>query len=143
MSSVFNIGPIAPERNPRINPQYYSPTIYVLQSIAAVSDFLTQVVTVKDNNFSVGQIIRFSIPYGDGMQQLNGQQATVMAIFDPTTFYVDISVIGSDAFNPLGNLTQDPFVIPIGDINSGSINSSGRINNLLYIDGSFKNISPQ
>ena len=140
MNPIF-VGPIAPERNPPIQPQDYKPKVFVIDQIVPINDEFTGVVTDIDNDFVVGQIIRFVIPKRDGMQPLNGQEAVVAYIFTPTVFIAEINALHFDSFNPLGNLTQDAFVIPVGDINTGAINSSGRINNLLYIRGAFINIS--
>lgn len=141
--SAFNSGPIAPERNPPINPQYYSPQLAVLSSITPISTFYTQIVTEKDNEFVVGQFVRFVIANFDGMQPLNGLQGIITSITNSTTFYVNIDTTQFGTFNSSGNPTQQSFVIPIGDVNSGAINSSGRINNLLYPEGAFINVSPQ
>ena len=139
----YNIGPLAAERNPPITPQYYSPNIAQISTITSISRFSTKVVTTEDNEFVVGQTVRFVIPPQDGMRQINGQQAYIFSIDNATTFYVRLDAVAFDAFNALGTTLQDPFVIAIGDVNSGQINSSGRINNLTYISGSFINISPQ
>lgn len=142
MSNPFNIGPQSGERNPPITADYYSPQLAVISSISSISQFATQVVTTEENEFVVGQIVRFIIPARDGMVQLNERQAIVTSITNSTTFIVDIDTTKMGTFNASTNTFQDPFVVPVGDINSGAINSSGRINNLLYISGSFKNIGP-
>jgi len=143
MSSPFNSGPIAPERNPPINVEFYSPRISVLDSVTPISQTQTRIVTTEDNQFVVGQVVRFNIPIGDGMEGLNGTQANVISITDATTFIVGFDTTGFNAFNSSGNSKQLPYVVPIGDVNSGPINSSGRINNTIYIQGSFINISPE
>lgn len=139
----YNIGPLAPERNPPITPEYYSPNIATLSTITPISRFSTRIVTTADNEFVVGQTVRFIIPPQDGMRQINGRQAYVTSIDNATTFYVQIDTLDFDTFNAAGTTLQDPFVIAIGDVNSGQINSSGRINNITYIPGSFINIGPQ
>lgn len=137
----FDVGPISPERNPPINPQYYSPNFAFIQSITPISSFSTQVVTTESNEFVVGQLIRFVIPYQDGMLGINEQTAYINSISSDTTFYAGIDATNMGSFNPMGTPYQQPMVIPVGDVNSGTINSSGRINNLLNIPGSFINIS--
>lgn len=143
MSSPFNTGPLSPERNPPINPQYYSPNIAIIESITSISQTVTEVVTTIDNEFVVGQLVRFVIPFGDGMRQLDEQQAYIISISSGTTFRVGIDTTTMGLFDASMNPRQEPFVVPVGDVNSGAINSSGRINNLLYIQGSFINVSPQ
>ncbi len=142
MSNAFNSGPQAPERNPAITPQYYYPNLSVLQSITPIDTFTTRVVTAAANQFVVGQLIRFVLPQRDGMYQINESQAYITSISNSTTFIVALNTLNIGTFNPNGTTLQKPFVIPVGDVNTGQINSMGRINNLLYIGGSFKNISP-
>ena len=67
MNPIF-VGPIAPERNPPIQPQDYKPKVFVIDQIVPINDEFTGVVTDIDNDFVVGQIIRFVIPKRDGMQ---------------------------------------------------------------------------
>ena len=143
MISPLFTGPLAPERNPEIRPQYFKPKLAVITQIVPISELYTGIVSSVDTDFVVGQIVRFVIPTRDGMQQLDGKEAILVYLFMPNVFIVEIDTTKFDPFNPLGNLNQEAFVLPVGDINSGAINSSGRINNLLYIDGSFKNVSPQ
>jgi methenyltetrahydromethanopterin cyclohydrolase len=142
MTSPFNTGPQAPERNPPITPQYYSPRAVVISSITPISQTSTQIVTETENQFVVGQVVRFDIVARVGMQELNQSQAIVFSITNDTTFLAKVDTTKFNAFNPAGNTLQDSMVIPIADLNSGQINSSGRINNITYIDGSFINISP-
>lgn len=143
MTNPFRIGPLAPERNPPITPEYYAPKLATISSITSISQFATQVVTVEENEYVIGQIIRFVIPERDGMIQLDEREALIISITNATTFLTDIDTTQMGLFNASINTFQDPFIVPVGDINSGAINSSGRINNLLYISGSFKNISSQ
>jgi hypothetical protein len=142
MSNPFNSGPIAPERNPPITPQYYSPRAVVIFSITPISQVSTQIVTSTSNQFVVGQVVRFDICARVGMQELNQTQAIVYSITNDTTFLVIADTTTLNSFNPSGNSRQESFVVPLGDFNSGQINSSGRINNITYIDGSFINVSP-
>jgi hypothetical protein len=139
----FDSGPIAPERNPPINPQYYSPARAQIASITSISQTYTQVVTTEENQFVVGQVVRFNIPFGDGMDGLDGTQSYVVSIINGTTFLAGVNTANFNAFNAGGNPQQYPYVVPIGDVNSGAINSSGAINNTIYIEGSFINISPE
>ena len=143
MSNPFSLGPLAPERNPPINPEFYVPRVKVIASITSISQSYTQVVTTEDNEFVVGQTVRFNIPIGDGMRGLNGAQAYVVSVTNSTTFLVGYDTTTLGAFSSSGNPKQSSYVVPLGDVNSGQINSSGRINNTIYIPGSFINVSPE
>jgi len=55
---------------------------------------------------------------------------------------LDINSIGIDPFINAG-LPTKPQIVPVGDNNSGVINSNGRNHNGTFIPGSFINISPQ
>ena len=139
----FNVGPIAGERNPPINPQYYSANFAIPQSITPITQSSTRVITTEPNEFVVGQLVRFTVPPGDGMYQIDEMVAYIITIENPTTFYVQLDSTRFDPFYGTGNPMQIPQVIPVGDASSGQINSSGRINNLLYPFGAFINVSPK
>lgn len=143
MTNPFNSGPIAAQRNPPINPQYYSPDFSVIASVIPVSTFQTTFTTSEENEFVVGQLVRFIIPSGCGMGRLNEQVAYIVSIADSTTFNASVNTSGLDAFNPSGNPNQTPMIIPVGDVNNGQINTQGRTNNGLDIPGSFINLSPR
>lgn len=140
MTCAFTCGPIAPQRNPAIREDYYSPQKHQIVSIVSNSFDNTQITTSNVNEFVLGQQVRFVIPSLCGMQELNGKSCYITQIVNPQTFIIDFDARYQDAFNPTGNPNQYPFVLPIGDINSGPINSDGRINNLTYINGSFINV---
>ena len=142
MPNPFQIGPIAPENNPPIQPTWYSPRVAEISAIAPISQFITQIETTAPNQFVAGQLVRFVIAPRCGSTGLNEQQAYITQILDDETFYVAFNVTGMDSFNPSANTTQPSYFLPIGDVNSGAINTSGRINNILYIEGSFINVSP-
>lgn len=142
MPNPFETGPIAPENNPPINSQYYSPKNVPILSIQPLSYGISQVITTVPNEFVIGQLVRFDIPNGCGMELLNGVQGYVIFISGNELFFIDVDTSSLASFNPTGNPRQVPQVIPIGDTNSGAINASGRINNTIYINGSFINVSP-
>lgn len=142
MTSPLFTGPQALYRNVPIQAGYYNPQAKVISSITPVSQTETTVVTSTANQFAVGSTVRFVIVKNVGMQELNQIQGLVTSITNTTTFVVKLDTTTMSSFNSGGNTKQDSMVIPIGDINSGPINSSGRINNILYIDGSFINVSP-
>lgn len=131
--------PIPPYSNPPINPQYYQPSRFV---ISAITRGVTTTVTTSENhNYVVGQQVRFIIPPAYGIRQLNEQYGYVISVPSTTQVEVDISSVGMDAFTDPGTGTVAQ-ILAIGDINSGPINSNGRIDNITYIYGSFIDISP-
>lgn len=131
---------IAPERNPPLNPQYYNPSQFFISAVTL--GVTTTITATADLNFPVGQEIRLLIPTTFGCRQLNGVTGFVVSV--PSSTQVVTSINSSQNVDPfiLSSATTQAQIIPVGDINSGQINSSGRINNLTYINGSFINISP-
>lgn len=206
------VGPIAPESNPPINPQYYQPQRFDISAITRGQT--TTVTTTEDMDYVVGQLVRLLIPSYFGSRELNERQGYVLSIPSATQVVVAIdssknvsafispyaTITGATAANPcvltasngfsvgqpiqvqdVQGMTQLndvvytilartsttitlnvnssafsaytsggvatlvatlPQIVAVGDINSGQINSDGRINNLTYINGSFINISP-
>lgn len=143
----FVTGPVAPESNPPIEPQFYHPSRF---AIAAISLGATTTVTTiesdfgVDNDYVIGQQVRFLIPYFYGTYQLNQQTGLVISIpgVNQVTVNIDTSrnynaFIPSPTFGP----TQ-PQLIPIGDVNTGAINANGRTLNGTTIPGAFYNSSP-
>lgn len=142
MSSQHNIapGPIAPENNPPIHPEYYLPSVFF---ISAISLGLTTTVTTSVNhNYVVGQSVRLLIPPTYGSYQLNELTAYVINIPAPNQVILNLNSTNSNAFipNPLYGPIK-PQIVAVGDINSGPISTNGR-NVQTYIAGSFINISP-
>lgn len=142
MSFPPNQGPIAPERNPPIQPQFYQPSRFEISAISLGAT--TTITTTEDTNYVVGQLVRMLIPSTYGTRQLNEQQGYVISIpaADQVTVNIDTS-IGYSSF--ISSPTYGPTpaqIMAIGDTNSGQINSSGRVNQLTYPPGSFINISP-
>lgn len=134
-------GPIAPENNPPINPQYFQPSQF---DITAISEGTTTTVTTAvDHNYVIGQIVRLLIPFGYGAYQLNQMEGNVIQIPAADEVTLNINSIGFDAFNPSPSFgTTKPQIIAVGDYNSGQISVSGRNQNITYVPGSFINISP-
>jgi hypothetical protein len=134
-------GPIAPESNPPINPQYYLPNWFNIESIAM--GFTTLVTTVIDHNYVVAQQVRLLIPSIYGANALNEQTAFVISIPSPNQMVLELFSLNSDTFvsNPNSGITQ-PQVVAIGDVNSGAINATGRTGNGTFIPGSFIDVSP-
>lgn len=141
-------GPVPAESNPAINPWYYKPSVFTIANIAKGA---TTLVTMNANttggttvnpNYVVGQLVRFNMTFGYGMRQINKQQGYVISV--PSTYVVEVDINSTDynSFIPTPTGATTPSqIIAIGDINSGQINSTGRINNLTYIPGSFQDIS--
>jgi hypothetical protein len=139
-------GPIAPETNPIITPQYYQPSVF---PITAISYGTSTTVTTGtafgvSNNYVVGQLVRFNIPFVFGAQQLTGQSGYVTQIPGPNQVTVNINTSkGYDPFNATPpRITTKPQIAAIGDVNSGGVGTQGRVNTPTTIPGSFINISP-
>lgn len=134
-------GPIAPENNPPITPQYYQPGIFDISAITIGPT--TTVTTTVNHNYVMGQLVRLLISQLYGSFQLNEQQGTVVLIPSPNQVVLNINSTNADHFisNPSSGTTQ-PQIVAIGDVNSGTINATGRSNTGTYIPGSFIDISP-
>lgn len=130
---------VPPYNNPPINPQYYLPSAFLIQNVQLGST--TIVTSTTPMNYVIGQLVRLLIPPYSGCRQLNGQSAYVISIPSPTQVELNIFSIGGDSFTSSTNPNQ-PQILAIGDINSGILNSSGRVNQSTNIPGSFINISP-
>lgn len=142
MSVPFPItGPIAPETNPKINPQYFQPSRFTISNISI--GITTLITTSVNHNYVVGQEVRILVPPFFGTFQLNEQQGLVISIPAPNQVTVNINSVNYNAFiaSPTYGPTP-PQIISIGEVNSGAINSSGRTNQATAIPGSFVNISP-
>lgn len=132
-------GPVPPFSNPPIEPQFYQPRKYFIEDITL--GFTTLVTTTIDNDYVVGQEVRFLIPATSGTRQLNEMTGFVISLPASDELEVDIDSSQMDIFTS-SMAPMQPQIVAMGDINSGQINTSGRINNLTYIPGSFINISP-
>jgi|SRR5271163_523989 len=138
-------GPIAPESNPAIMPQWFQPSSF---PITAISYGVSTTVTTAPvfgvlNNYVVGQLVRLEIPPFYGSGQLSGQLGYVVGIPGVNQFTLNINTSqGYDAFisSPVYGPTP-PQAIAVGENSSGQINT-GRSGNATYIPGSFQNISP-
>jgi len=135
------VGPIPPFSNPPIQPQFYAPSKFTISDVTLGQT--TIVTATEDMNYDIGQLVRLIIPSQFGCIQLNEQQGFVLSL--PAADQVEVSIDSSqnvDAFTT-SSATTKPQIVPVGDINSGQINSSGRINLKIDIPGSFINISPE
>jgi hypothetical protein len=139
----WDMGPIAAERNPPINPEYYQPSRFVIEAISYGPT--TLVTTTLPNNYAKGQLVRLMIPSYWGARQLNNRQGYVITIPDDNQVVVAIDSRGYTAFGFVGadtaNKKQQPQIIAMGDINSGAINAAGRVMNGTFIPGSFIDVS--
>lgn len=131
--------------NPPIAPQNYKPNVFTIQAIALGET--TIVTTSVNNNYVIGQQIRLLIPSMYGSRGLNELTGFVISI--PSSNQVEINInsnnidqfISSPTFLPFQSKTL-PQIVAIGDINTGSINTTGRSNTSTMIPGSFIDISP-
>lgn len=141
MSTFLFSNPQAPERNPPIVPQFYRPSVYFITGITLGAT--TIVTSAVAHNYVIGNAVRLHIPATYGTRQLNEQQGLVLSI--PSSTQVELLIdstqydtfISSPAYGP-----TKPQICGIGDLNTGAINSYGRVENITYIPGSFRNTSP-
>lgn len=134
-------GPIAPESNPPINPQFYQPQVFNISSITR--GVKTTITTTVNHDYVVGQLVRLVISQPFGSFQLNEQEAYVISIPAANQVVLNLNSTQTNPFisMPSSNLSQ-PQIVAVGDVNSGQINGQGRINNGTFIPGSFIDISP-
>lgn len=133
-------GPIAPENNPPINPQFYQPQVFDISAITLGPT--TTVTTTVNHDYVVGQTVRLLIAQPFGSFQLNEQVANVISIPAANQVVLSFNSTSASPFisNPTSNVSQ-PQIVATGDVNSGQINT-GRTGNLTFIPGSFIDISP-
>jgi hypothetical protein len=74
------------------------------------------------------------------MDKIDEKTAYITMVINSQNFIAQIDATDCDPF--LSTPRQISYVVPVGDINSGVINSYGRIGNITYIEGSFTNIGP-
>ncbi len=143
MSDPINSGPIAPERNPPIEPEFYAPSRFVIEALSYGRN--TTVTTTTLHNYTRGQSVRFLIPQYYGAQQLNNKQGYVSAVPSDTQVVVTINSMGFTPFgfvgSPAPNKKNAPQIIALGDVNNGFINAAGRVQNGTYVPGSFIDVS--
>lgn len=139
----WDLGPIAPERNPPINPEFYQPSRFVISAISFGKS--TTITTTEPNNYVKGQLVRFLIPAYYGARQMNNRSAYVITIPEDDQVVVDLDSRGFMTFSFIGpaapNKMNVPQIIAMGDVNSGAINAAGRVMNGTYIPGAFIDIS--
>ncbi len=132
--------PIPAYSNLPINAQYYEPSEFFISAVSLGTT--TTVTTTVNLNFVVGQLVRLIIPPSFGCRQLNGVTGYVLSIPNPNQVVLSInSSQNVDAFKSSAATTQ-PQILPVGDVNTGATNSSGRNNTGTFVPGAFINISP-
>lgn len=132
--------PIPAYSNLPIHDEYYEPSRFVISNVTL--GVTTVVTTTENHNYVIGQKCRLIIPPTFGCRQLNEVSGIVLSI--PSATQVTLNIDSSrnvDAYIA-SSATTKAQILAIGDVNLGAINSSGRINNIRYIPGSFINISP-
>ena len=132
--------PTPPYSNPPITPQYYLPKRFVISNVTL--GVTTTVTSATAMDYVVGQLVRLLIPQEFGCFQLNEVQGYVISI--PMTTQVVLDINSSQNVNAYiaATSTQEPQIIPVGDVNTGAINSQGRTITGTFVPGSFINISP-
>jgi len=138
---MFNPGPIAPESNPPIHPEYYEPRLSFIAQIDLGEN--TIITTVDANDFVLGQQCRLIIPRQYGTFELNEKSGLIISILSSTEFVLNIYSVGYNNFSIPSIIPPcRAQVVPIGDINSGISEQVGPITPVVTIPGSFINISP-
>jgi hypothetical protein len=125
--------------NVPINANFYIPNQFFISDIS--QGIQTIVTTTVNHNYVIGQLVRLIIPKENGIRGLNETESYVIDIPSLNQVTLAISSIGMDPFITSTQPTQ-PQILAIGNVNSGNINSSGRVNTGTFIPGSFINISP-
>ena len=92
-----------------------------MRLLVSITQSYPAVITVTPNHlYKTGLIVRFDIPFVNGMQQLNQQTATIV-VTGNTTFTVPIDTTHFDAFVAPGTPTANnttACVTPVGEDNS-------------------------
>lgn len=129
-------------QNVQIEAQFYQPSRFVISAVTLGPTTLVQ--TTENHNYVIGQEIRLIIPSNFGCFQLNEVKGFVLSIPNPNQVVVSIdSSVNVDQFISGTATTASPQILAIGDVNTGTTNTQGRINNITFVPGSFINISPQ
>jgi hypothetical protein len=103
------------------------------------------VVLTTNNVFLTGAYIR--ITDVGGMTELNENTYQILAA-NPISLTINADGAVFSAYTGGGTATltnhqnTQPQILAIGDCNGGQINSSGRSQNITYVEGSFINVSP-
>lgn len=122
-----------------IDADFYQPSRFVISNITLGQT--TFIITSIDHNYFIGQLIRLFIPKGFGCTQLNNLSGYVIDI--PLSNEVEVSIDSSKTVDPFiaASETNSPAIMAIGDNNTGTLNTNGRINQVTTVPGAFINIS--
>lgn len=141
-SQTIYPGPTPPYTNLPINAQFYKPSTFYISNISL--GIMTIITTSTDHNYVIGQLVSLVIPSNYGSYQLNGQLAFVIGIPTSNQVILDLNSTNVDPFiSSPAFIGTPPQIVAIGDINSGLISSTGRVNPNTAMPGSFQNISPK
>lgn len=132
--------PIPPYQNLPIESQFYQPRRFVISGVTLGQT--TTVTTSVVHDYVIGQQVRLIIPAVFGCYQLNETFGYVLSV--PTTTSVEVAIDSSRNVNQYiaATSTQEPAILAIGDVNTGVVNTQGRVNQTTYIPGSFLDRSP-
>lgn len=132
-------GPTPPYSNPPIQPQNFQPRVFVISNITLGAT--TTIESESNMDYVIGQLVRLIIPTGYGSVQLNGVTAYVDEI--PSSTEVVLRLDSSNNVNQFidAGYNQQPQIVPIGDVNTGIISSTGRTVPFTSVPGAFINIS--
>jgi hypothetical protein len=143
-------GPVPPFTNVPINSDYYQPSQFFIQDISIGLE--TTITTTVNHNYVLGQLVRILIPLSTTTigsktisiptcYELNEQTGNVIEIPAENQITLDLNSQFATPFATSTNTTQ-PQVVAVGDVNTGYLNSTGRVSSTTTIPGSFINISP-
>ncbi len=134
--------PIPAYQNLPIDADFYKPSRYEIEDVTLGRT--TVIETTVNHDYVIGQQVRLIIPPSYGCIQLSEKKGYVIEI--PSSVEVTLDIDSSRNVDPY-IASSDPIVVAqilaIGDINSGAINITGRLNTGTFIPGSFQDISPQ
>jgi len=133
--------PIPPYQNVPIRADFYVPRRFVIEDITL--GIFTLVTATTDMDYVVGQEIRLLVPSSFGAYQLNNSTGFVVDI--PASDQVLVNIDSSQNVDPFttSSATTVAQILSVGDVNLGTTNSEGRVNNGTTIPGAFRNISPE
>ncbi len=134
------VGPIALGNNYPIQSQNYVPQMFFISGLNLGQT--TTVTTSVNHDYVIGQECRLLIPQVNGSYQLSGETGFVSSIPNPNQVVLNIDSSQAVSQFQTSSAKTQPQIVAVGDINTGVINSQGRINNGTFIPGSFINISP-
>jgi hypothetical protein len=133
--------PIPLYQNLPIEPEWYSPRMFIITAIALGTT--TIVTTSVYLDYKIGNQCRLIIPNGYGSTKLNEVSGIVISIPASNQVELDIDSRNVDPFTTAPSMQRNlPFILAIGDLNSGVINTNGNMRVRNTIPGSFHNISP-